>query len=314
MAEITVAQVTDIDTGTGVFDALLASIKEHITKEYEEDRITGSDYATVYLGALQAALAESTKFVLGKQAADKQADLIAEQINSEIKNNEANGIIDHQKKKLQEEIDLVIGQTAVQYENIDASKQNTQRQNTLNSQQVIKVSKESEYIVTQNEELKLNGPVDRTLKTEQATATKSGGEDRTNEANANVALMNAQELKVESETLHDRLIAIARLEKESGYDMTHDITGTITGMTPVTTGLIDSKYRESEGRVNLIGDQRIGLKTDAKQKLLKSLFDGYSVNTSVTGEVSNAPSGATGTGIDAVANDILDDWSSTVNI
>lgn len=86
MADITVAQLTnatDTDAGTGVFDVLIAAVNRHINQEYSEGRITGTDYATVYLGSMQSVLSESVKFLLGEQAADKQGDLIANQAATE---------------------------------------------------------------------------------------------------------------------------------------------------------------------------------------------------------------------------------------
>ena len=83
MADIAFTDVTDsIDptAGTGTFDVLMQRIESHIERQHLAGRITGSDYATVYLGSLQAAIQQSIQFVLGEQAADKQADLLAAQI------------------------------------------------------------------------------------------------------------------------------------------------------------------------------------------------------------------------------------------
>ena len=83
MTDITIENVTNItdenaNNGTGVFDVLMKSVEAHIESQY--GKITGSDYATVYLGSLQAVLAQSVQFVLQEEAAGLQADLIAEQI------------------------------------------------------------------------------------------------------------------------------------------------------------------------------------------------------------------------------------------
>lgn len=85
MAEILVADLTDgkID-GDGVFDKLMSSVGNHINVEREANRISNTDYSTVYLGAMQAALAQSVQFVLGRQVADKQADLYAQKIVTEL--------------------------------------------------------------------------------------------------------------------------------------------------------------------------------------------------------------------------------------
>jgi len=110
--------ITDITAGTvggaGAFDKLMAAVTAHLEVEYNASRIKGSDYATVYLGSLQSAMAQSMAFVLGEQQADKQADAIAadiirqdaesakkvilltEQHESEAKQNVTDGILDKQ--------------------------------------------------------------------------------------------------------------------------------------------------------------------------------------------------------------------------
>ena len=71
-------QITDVTTGaisgTGVFDKLMASIKVQIQEEYDAGRIKGSDYATVYLGALQSVLSQSMEFVLRERLVEAQID------------------------------------------------------------------------------------------------------------------------------------------------------------------------------------------------------------------------------------------------
>lgn len=42
--------------GDGVFDVLMHAVELHIRDEYDKNRITGSNYAQAYLGALQAVL------------------------------------------------------------------------------------------------------------------------------------------------------------------------------------------------------------------------------------------------------------------
>ena len=81
MAEILITEiVTDDINGSGAFDALMCAVDIRLQEEYRRGRITGKEYATVYLGAIQTAMAQSVQFVMGKQAADKQADLLASQI------------------------------------------------------------------------------------------------------------------------------------------------------------------------------------------------------------------------------------------
>lgn len=61
-------------TGTGILDKLLYAINKNIEGEYNKNRITGSDYANVYLGAMQAALAQSMQYLLQEKVQEAQID------------------------------------------------------------------------------------------------------------------------------------------------------------------------------------------------------------------------------------------------
>ncbi len=66
--------------GTGTFDKWMCTVESHIEKQFQDGRFTGTDYATVYLGSLQATLQAAITFELQRQVAGKQVDLIDAQI------------------------------------------------------------------------------------------------------------------------------------------------------------------------------------------------------------------------------------------
>ena len=235
MADIQLSQLTNstnADDGTGVFDVLINAVELHVLDQYEEGRITGEDYSKVYLGSLQAVLAQSIKFLIEEQAADKQAELLQEQIESENKKNELGGVIDLEKQKLQEEIDLVIGKTAETYEAIQFSQQKTSRENQLNTRIITRTEAETALIGSKDLE-------------QQAFTTRTDAH-------------NAQQIA-------------------------------------------------------LMAAQTLGFTTDAKQKLLKQMLDGYAATLSIAGSAT-APQTVISDSIDDVANDLLTDLSSTVVI
>ncbi len=86
MAEIITAEFTEAAVdGGGVFDHLMRAAKAHLEQEYASNRIRGPEYSQVYLGSMQSAMQYALQFVLEKQRADKQADLLAAQIVTEEK-------------------------------------------------------------------------------------------------------------------------------------------------------------------------------------------------------------------------------------
>jgi hypothetical protein len=79
-AVITIEDVTNTE-GTGVFDKLMVAINSNITIQYTENRLTGSEYATVYLGSIQAAMAQAIQFVLQEQLSEAQIDTVVADID-----------------------------------------------------------------------------------------------------------------------------------------------------------------------------------------------------------------------------------------
>lgn len=105
--------------GTGVFDVLMRANKAHLEAEYAKNRIKGPEYATVYLGSLESVMNTALQFLLQKDQAALQAQLIAKQIEkleAEIRlvdQQTENAAIEAevlraQKCKLQAEFDVLV--------------------------------------------------------------------------------------------------------------------------------------------------------------------------------------------------------------
>jgi hypothetical protein len=69
--------ITDVTTGTiagtGAFDKLMAAVTAQLESQFSAGRLTGVNYANVYLGAIQSTIAQSVQFVLGVAPSDAQA-------------------------------------------------------------------------------------------------------------------------------------------------------------------------------------------------------------------------------------------------
>ena len=59
-------------TGNGIFDDMMEAINSNIKAQYDAGRITGADYASVYLGAMQTAISQSAQIMLNKALVDAQ--------------------------------------------------------------------------------------------------------------------------------------------------------------------------------------------------------------------------------------------------
>ena len=86
-ALITLADLTTTTlNGTGVFDVLMRANKAHLDEEFTKGRIKGPEYATVYLGSLQAVLSASLQFLLQRDKVNQEVKLLEQ--------NTANAVIE----------------------------------------------------------------------------------------------------------------------------------------------------------------------------------------------------------------------------
>ena len=107
-ADLTTAQVD----GAGVFDTLMRAAAAHLEAEFNKNRIKGSEYAEVYLGSMTQVLQTATQFLLTKQKADLEAQLLVKQI-ALAEQQRLNAVVENdvlvaQKCKLQAEYDLTM--------------------------------------------------------------------------------------------------------------------------------------------------------------------------------------------------------------
>lgn len=75
VTELTTAEIA----GTGVFDVLMKSVKNHVQEEHTKSRITGKEYATVYLEALQSTMAQSIEYLLRAKTLGFELDNLGKQ-------------------------------------------------------------------------------------------------------------------------------------------------------------------------------------------------------------------------------------------
>lgn len=71
---------TTVLDGTGIFDVLMRANKAHLEAEFNKNRIKGSEYATVYLGSLEAVMTASMTFLLQRDKNNKEVEILAAQL------------------------------------------------------------------------------------------------------------------------------------------------------------------------------------------------------------------------------------------
>ena len=84
--------------GTGVFDIIMKAANENIKIQNQTSRITGAEYAEVYLGTMQTAISEAMKYILQKDNLIKDEEL--KQANIDLLNRQKQGFDDNKYQKL----------------------------------------------------------------------------------------------------------------------------------------------------------------------------------------------------------------------
>ena len=83
IADVTSNVQVDADnvvTGDGAFDDLMEPVNVHLKAQYDAGRINSTDYASVYLGAMQSVLTQAVKFALEKDNAGKKVTVTEQNI------------------------------------------------------------------------------------------------------------------------------------------------------------------------------------------------------------------------------------------
>jgi len=78
-----VTNTNNVITGTGVFDDLMESVTAHLEAQFQLGRITGTDFATVYLGAMQSALQVSVSYAIGQEKTNAEVALLTQKQTTE---------------------------------------------------------------------------------------------------------------------------------------------------------------------------------------------------------------------------------------
>ena len=128
--------------GTGVFDVLMKAINGNIKVQYDNGNIDTSQYATVYLGAIQTAIQSAVDFLLREKLTEAQVDDVLK--GTLLK---------------QAQIDDIAKGMLVKQEQIDASKADTTRND---NESVAKIATMNEQINASQIEVSLK--IDQTAK------------------------------------------------------------------------------------------------------------------------------------------------------
>lgn len=119
LPDVTPVTLTALTAGTvdgaGIFDALMRAQKAHLDAEFTSGRIKGAEYASVYLGSIQAVMQAALQFILQKDSvalAAKKLQAEVELVKQQILNAQVEqGVLLASECKLRAEFDSIQEQT-----------------------------------------------------------------------------------------------------------------------------------------------------------------------------------------------------------
>ena len=275
MADLTNADLTtitpdadSIDEGTGLFDILMRSISIRLEQEKKAGRIQSADFAKVYLGAMESAMSQSIAYLIQKQTANEQAELIIAQTANEVLQG---ALITANTAKVNSEKALI----DKQYDVAVVAEANALKEG-------LKLDAETALINAQ--EFKLEN-IDTPLVVAETAKTNADTSLITqNAANALSAASNIPKAgaKLDAET---------SLLDQKRYTEEAQTKDTANGIAVV--GLVGKQK-------DLYTAQEEGFARDAEQKAAKIAVDAWSVRSSVDPDTMTEPSGIADSDITAI--------------
>jgi hypothetical protein len=293
ISRLTNAQKNKPNSGTGIFDELMEQVNNHIEYQFDKGRLTGPDFAQVYLGSIQSTIGESIKFLLQEQESDLRAELLEAQVQTELLNQIA----------LRAQISAAEAELPLKIEMLE--------------QQILSETSKRETIDAQLTAFKSKAPLETEILEQQILSETA----KRKTLDAQLVVLNSK-APLEDELLErqisnqksqtDAIVAKIWADKEdheAKMAMAEELLQTEDGKQAMQAAQI-----VTEGKKQLLmAAQTLGFKSDTKQKVLKQMLDGYAVNLSIAG-TANVPETVLEQSIDQLSQEILTDIGSTVVI
>jgi len=286
LAEIKLSDFTDTTLdGEGVFDTMMRANKAHLVEEYNQTRIKGTEYATVYLGSLQTIADRALDFLLRKDETYlRNQSLQIELERAAIERDKAQderALIQAQTAKVNAEIELTqeeVAKVRAEVAALDAQADKTR----------------AEIDVLQGELDKLASEVNRNNAQSELLIQQASN------AIVEGRVLEAQECKLKAEF---NLIQeqIEKVKAETNLLAQKRVTETAQ-----TNGAQVAENSVLGRQIKLYGKQADGFDRDAEQKAAQLFFNSWNVRRTTDEATSaNADNGLLDTNIGRAADALL---------
>ena len=259
--------------GNGVFDVLMRTVNAHLQKEWSANRLKGTEYSTVYLGALESTMNASLQFLLAKDKTNAELDILKQQLVN-LKVDEANAIkqgavLTNQAAQIAAQTSLVTKQelqvvaetlnVPKQGQLIDANRFNTEAQTTIaNTQSAQDLLNKRAQVVSMGKDDEVKTKQALQIAAETLNVPKQG-----TLIDAQKDVQVQQKLNLEAQKLN--------IPKEGALV---DAQKTLTEQKVLTE--VDAHLTAAAQR-SVLAAQATGFANDAKQKAAEIMIKGFSV-------------------------------------
>ena len=241
--------------GNGVFDVLMRTVNAHLQKEWTANRLKGTEYSTVYLGALESTMNTSLQFLLAKDKLNAELAILEQQLVN-LKVEEINAT--KQGLLLDKQLDDLVAATALKIQQkanlVDELLTNAQQRSNLATEQA-RIAAQTSQINTQTSQI--------AAQTAQINAETQNVPKQGALIDAQKDVQVQQRLNLEAQKLN--------IPKEGALV---DAQRALTDQKLLTE--IDAHLTATAQR-SVLTAQATGFANDAKQKAAEIMIKGFSV-------------------------------------
>ncbi len=276
--------------GNGVFDVLMRTVNAHLQKEWTANRLKGTEYSTVYLGALESTMNTSLQFLLAKDKLNAELAILEQQLVN-LKVEEINAT--KQGLLLDKQLDDLVAATALKTQQkanlVDELLTNAQQRSNLVTEQARIAAQtaqiNAETLNVPKQGLLIDAQKDTQLqqKLNLADELLTAAQQRTNLSSENQAII-AKTANTAQQT--------ANLLAEAANI---PIQGTVYASTMLKIdaekALLTDKLTTEASQRTVLAAQASGYKRDAEQKAAEIMTRAFAAIATTTGMDSAAASG-----------------------
>lgn len=276
--------------GNGVFDVLMRTVNAHLQKEWTANRLKGTEYSTVYLGALESTMNTSLQFLLAKDKLNAELAILEQQLVNlkveEINATKQGLLLDKQRDDLVAATALKIQQKA---NLVDELLTNAQQRSNLATEQA-RISAQTTQINAETQNVPKQGLLIDAQKDTQlqqrlnlADELLTAAQQRANLSSENQAII-AKTANTAQQTAN-LLAEAANIPIQGAV-----YTSTMLKADAEKALLIDKLTTEASQRT-VLAAQASGYKRDAEQKAAEIMTRAFAAIATTTGMDSAAASG-----------------------